>query len=126
VDRQTASLIDVLRHPGATFLARLLEGPATEAELMEDVTGATQPTGNRRLARMERAGLIEREGDGWRAPGRRWAVVHPQEVDAVIAAAADLADAVAERERRQRAAMRQRQRRARARRLGVHQVRQDA
>lgn len=105
-----------MRHPGATFLARLLDGPATEAELMEEVTGATQPTGNRRLARLERAGLITRDGEGWRAPGRHWSLVHFDQIDALIAAAADLADAVAERERKQRAAMRRRQQRARAKR----------
>lgn len=89
---------------------------------MEEVTGATQPTGNRRLARMERAGLIRREGDGWRAPGRRWSLAHPAETDALIAAAADLADAVAAQERREREALRQRQRRARARRLGIREA----
>lgn len=122
MDRQTAFLLDALRHPGAAFLARLLEGEATEAELLAEARDVSQATANRRLATLERLGLAEREPGNWRAPGRAWRLVHTEETDELLGRAYALTDAVASAQREKRDAARKRQKRAKAARRGMRAV----
>lgn len=105
MDRQTADLIDALKHPGAAFLLRLLDGAAIEAELVaeaEKVHPFDQSTGNRRLATLRARGLIAREAGKPRAPGRRWAATLPKETGALLESALALSSRVAENEQRAR------------------------
>ncbi len=116
MDRQTAELLDALKHPGAAFLLRLLDGPATEAELIAEADrlfSFDQSTGNRRLVLLQRRGLITREVGRAKAPGRLWLLTVPEETGELLTAALTLSEAVSERERKARAAARARTRRAR-------------
>jgi hypothetical protein len=120
VDRQTAELLDALKHPGAAFMLRLLDGPATEAELIaeaEKLWSFDQSTGNRRLALLQRRGLIGREVGKSKAPGRRWEAALPEQTGALLDASLALSEAVAEQERKARAAASARARRAQRRHL---------
>lgn len=120
MDRQTTELLDALKHPGAAFMLRLLDGPAAEAELIaeaEKLLSFDQSTGNRRLALLQRRGLIDREAGRPKAPGRRWVAALPEQTGALLEAALTLSDAVAEQERKARAAARARARRAKRRHL---------
>lgn len=116
VDPQTARLLDALKRPGAAFLVRLLEGPATEAELIAAAPDVVQTTANRRLARLQELGLIEREPGEAHVPGRQWVLTAAEEVDALLTAAVELSTSLARREQARREATGARLRRARARR----------
>jgi hypothetical protein len=116
VDRQTAELLDALKHPGAAFMLRLLDGPATEAELIaeaEKLLTFVQSTGNRRLALLQRRGLIAREAGRPKSPGRRWVATLPDQTGALLDSALARSEAVAEAEQKARAAARGRARRER-------------
>lgn len=120
MDRQTAELLDALKHPGAAFMLRLLDGPATETDLIaeaEKLFTFDQSTGNRRLALLQGRGLIVREAGKPKAPGRRWVAALPEQTGALLETALALSEAVAEEERKARAAARARAHRARRRRL---------
>jgi DNA-binding HxlR family transcriptional regulator len=116
VDPRTAKLLGALKPPGAALLLRLLEGSATEAELLEADPAATQATTNRRLARLEELGVIEREPGEPHAPGRRWRLTVAEEVDALLTTATSLSESLARREQALRDEGRRRLRRSRARR----------
>jgi DNA-binding HxlR family transcriptional regulator len=122
VDVRTADLLDALRHPGAAFLLELLAEDATEADLLGVVKRSTQATGNRRLAALEKAGVIERSAGRVKAPGRRWAVVHPQETDELLRAALALASAAADHEAATREDANRALKRQRAERQGLREV----
>jgi DNA-binding HxlR family transcriptional regulator len=116
VDPRTARLFGALKRPGAALLLRLLEGPATEAELIEADPAATQPTANRRLAQLEELGVIERDPGEPHAPGRSWRLTFAEEVDALVTTANDLSESLARREEALREETRRRLRRSRAHR----------
>jgi DNA-binding MarR family transcriptional regulator len=116
VDARTAQILGTLKHPGAVFLSRLLEGPATEAELLEEATDVNQATANRRLDRLADLGVIQREPGQPKAPGRRWSLVFAEESDNLVSAAVTLSEAIARREQEERDRLRRRLRRARAHR----------
>lgn len=122
MDARTASLLDALRPPGAAFLVMLLDGSATEAALLSAVTRTTQATANRRLRKLEEVGLVEREQGKAKAPGRRWTLRHPAEVEELLKAAVGLSAAVAERERLEREQLKRRLKRSRAKRQGLRDV----
>jgi DNA-binding MarR family transcriptional regulator len=106
VDGRTADLLDALKHPGGVFLLCLLDGPATEAGLISrasTVSHVDQSTANRRLSLLQRAGLVEREDGNRNAPGRRWRLTQTVATGALLAAALELSEAVAEAERKVRA-----------------------
>jgi len=82
----------------------------------------SQPTINRRLHRLERAGLLVREAGSPHAPGRLWTLAHPDETAAVLEKLLELSGAIdavdrARREEAQKALLR-----ARAARLGIHEA----
>lgn len=104
MDRRTANLLDSLTHPGAAVLAALLAGDATEAELATQVD-APQPTVHRRLHRLEELGLVTRPPGAWRAPNRPYRIAVPDQVGALLLAAAAASQALAAAEDRARAAM---------------------
>lgn len=120
MDQRTADLLDALQHPGASFLLELLAGSATEADLLGSVKRTTQATGNRRLATLEKVGLIEREAGKTKAPGRRWTVQHGAEVDALLKAALTLSGAVNQQQDAERRGAERKRKRARATQLGIH------
>jgi len=122
IDRGSRELLDSLAHPGAAFLQRLLEGDATEAQLLAGLDATSQPTGNRRLARLQELGLVEREPGRRQAPNRRWRLVAPELTEAVIDAAADLAAELARRDQVARQAARRARVKGRGRRRGIRAV----
>ena len=98
-------------------MLRLLEGAATEAELISDAQAVfpfDQSTGNRRLSLLQRKGMIVREAGRLKAPGRRWTANLPQETGALLHAALTLSAALADQELQQREAARRTAARARA------------
>lgn len=106
MDRRTADLLSALKHPGGVFLLHLLDGPATEAELISrasSVSHVDQSTANRRLSLLQRVGLVEREDGKRNAPGRRWRLVQAVATGALLTAALDLSETLAEAERNVRA-----------------------
>lgn len=122
MDQRTADLLDALQHPGASFLLELLAGASTESDLLASVKRTTQATGNRRLATLEKVGLVEREPGKAKAPGRRWTVQHRDEVDALLKAALTLSGAVSDRQDAERRAAERKRKRARAAHLGIHEA----
>jgi DNA-binding HxlR family transcriptional regulator len=122
MDARTISLIDALRQPGAAFLVELLNGSATEANLLGTVKQITQATANRRLRNLEGVGLIQRAPGNAKAPGRRWTLVHPREIDALMTAAVALSDVLAEQEQVERDEMKRKLKRSRAKRQGLRDV----
>lgn len=123
MDDRTAELLEALDPVGAGFLAELLQGPAMEHELVDAVEAASQPTANRRLERLRRARLVTQEAGKPRAPGRLWAVVHPEETDALLTALLALAAAIDARDQARRKEATRKLKRARAKRLGIRAVR---
>ena len=122
MDARTTSVLDALAHPGGALLLVLCEGPATEAALLSAVPSATQATANRRLAELERAGIIARDAGKAKAPGRAWRVCEPSPTESLLRAALELSDVLAAAdERRRQQAMRQ-LRKARATRLGIRKA----
>jgi hypothetical protein len=122
MDRQTAELLDALKHPGGAFMLHLLGGPATEAQLIAEAASVLpldQSTGNRRLALLQRRGLVTQEAGKRRAPGRRWVAALPTETSALLDAALGLSEAIAEQEQHARESARQRARRE----SGSHRLR---
>ena len=71
---------------------------------------------------MEKAGLIEREPGKAKAPGRRWMLAHPREVDDLLKAAVALSEAVAERDHADREQTKRSMNRARAKRQGLREA----
>lgn len=125
LDRNTRELLDSLEDPGASFLALLADGPATEADLVRRARAA-QPTANRRLDRLQELGLIERpDRDRKQAPNRPWALVHASETVAVLEAAIALSEKLAEVDAATRSAARRQLRRARARETGLRRIDRD-
>ncbi len=104
MDPRTAHLIDALAHPGAAVLAALLSDDATEAGLSASVD-APQATVHRRLRRLEDLGLVTRPPGSWRSPNRPYRAVIPEELGALLAAAATASQALADKEERERVAM---------------------
>lgn len=100
----------------------LLATTATEHELITSMDTASQPTANRRLARLAETRLIQREPGKRRAPGRLWTVVHPVETDALIEALLTLSETIEARDRARRTEARRKLRLARADRLGIRDV----
>jgi DNA-binding transcriptional ArsR family regulator len=93
LDGRTRAILDALAWPGADLLyALLLTDGATEGELIV-VTGASQATANRRLARLEELGIVERPRPRQsRTPNRRWRLRHPETVRRMLVNAVDLAE----------------------------------
>jgi DNA-binding HxlR family transcriptional regulator len=125
MDVRTTLLLDALAHPGASILLILCEQQATEAQLLVDVPTTTQATTNRRLAELERLGLIERDAGKPQAPGRPWRLVHSDATEQLLRAAMALSDAQAEAEGHQRQAARRRLNKAKAARLGIRRIREN-
>jgi DNA-binding HxlR family transcriptional regulator len=100
----------------------LLAGSATEADLLGSVKRTTQATGNRRLKTLEDVGLIARDAGKAKAPGRRWTIQHPDEVDALLKAALVLAGVANEAQEAERRLAERKLKRARAARLGIHEA----
>jgi hypothetical protein len=122
VDLRTANLLDTLGAAPFALLLELLAGPATEAELIARLDDRSQPTANRHLHDLRRAGVVAHESGKPRAPGRLWTVVHPSETEAVLNAVLDLGSAIDARAAARRAEARTKLKRARAARLGITAV----
>jgi DNA-binding transcriptional ArsR family regulator len=122
VDLRTANLLDSLGAVPAALLLELLAGPATEAELVARLDAASQPTTNRHLHELRRAGVVAQEGGKRRAPGRLWTLVHPSETEAVLKAILDLAEAIDAWSAERRRAARKQLATARAARLGIREA----
>lgn len=97
-------MLNALAHPGAAVLAALLAGDATEAELSCRVD-APQPTVHRRLRMLEGLGVVIRPPGAWRTPNRAYSLAIPDELGALLVAAAAAAEALAGAEDHARAAM---------------------
>lgn len=121
MDARTALTLAALDETAAAVLLTLLEGPATEAELLATVA-PSQPTLNRHLEKLRRSGLIVREPGRLKAPGRAWSLAHPEETDALLTAGFALSDAIAAREATAREAAKRRVLLARAKRRGLRVV----
>jgi DNA-binding HxlR family transcriptional regulator len=122
VDRRTKEVIEAIDPVAASLLLRLLDGASTEIELLDGIAPHSQPTINRRLHRLEHAGLLVREDGSPHAPGRLWALAHPEETAAVLEKLLELSGAIdaidrARREEAQKALLR-----ARATRLGIREA----
>jgi hypothetical protein len=122
MDDRTAKTLDSLDPLSVDLLVELLDEAMTEAELIEAVEEASQPSANRRLARLRDSRLISQETGKARAPGRLWIVVHPAETAALLTALFDLADAIDAKDRQRRANARRKLKRARAKRLEIRRV----
>jgi len=121
MDDRTARLLEALDPVGVSLLLELLGKPAAEHELLE-AAEASQSTANRRLDRLRRARLIAQEAGKRRAPGRLWAVVHPEEIEALLTALFALADAIEALDQSRREEAKRKLKRARAERLGIRPV----
>lgn len=119
MDRRTAQIANALDETAALILLELLEGPATEAELISAIGEPSQPTMNRRLERLQEVGLIEHEPGKTKAPGRRWSVAHPDESANLLADLLALSEAVENRDAARRTAAARRLRRSQASRIGM-------
>lgn len=99
LDQRTRDLFEALASPGASMLyALVVSGAATERQLVEQ-TGAAQATANRRLAELERLGVLERRDAGQRhTPNRRWSLRHREGVRALLLAAVELSQSGADEE----------------------------
>lgn len=122
MDVRTANLLETLGPVPVALLLELLSGPVTEAELIARLDDRSQPTANRHLHDLRRAGVVAQEAGKPRAPGRLWTVVHPAETEAVLNAVLDLASAIDARSAQRRAEARRKLKRARASRLGITAV----
>lgn len=116
------NLLDTLGPVPAALLFELLSGPATEAELLARLDGASQATANRHLHDLRQAGIVAQEVGKPRAPGRLWSLVHPPETEALLNAILDLADAIDARNAQRRAKARKQLEKARATRIGLAPV----
>jgi hypothetical protein len=126
MDDRTARTLNALDPVGVDLLLGLLGKALTEAELVEAVEEATQPTTNRRLVRLKKARLIAQEPGKAKAPGRLWVVVHPKETEALLAALFTLSDAIDAKDKGRRENAKRKLKRARARRLGIRRVEGEA
>lgn len=126
MDERTADLFEALRHPGAAFLLELLDADATESHLVGGVKRTTQATANRRLAALERAGVVARSAGRTKAPGRLWTLVHPGETDELLRAALALSEVTAERDRVQHEETNRALKRSRAKRRGLREAGNDS
>jgi DNA-binding HxlR family transcriptional regulator len=114
MDEETASLIDVLRHPGAALLLALLGGDATEDELLLFAPNHSQSAVNRKLHQLAEKRLIYREPGSRQRKELMWSLVFPEETDQLLNAAAHLAGLAVSRRAEQIEATEQRLRRSRA------------
>lgn len=89
-------MLDALEGPAGAILFKLLDRPATEAELLRELGGTSQATANRRLQRLEQLRLIHRKKGRSQAPGRRWTLVHPRPTANLLLAALSLSELTAE------------------------------
>lgn len=119
MDLRTANLLETLGPVPGALLLELLSGPATETELIARLDDPSQPTANRHLHDLRRAGVVAQEAGKPRAPGRLWTLVHPVETEAVLNAVLNLAEAIDARSAQRRAEARMKLKRARASRLGI-------
>lgn len=116
MDEETASLIDVLRHPGAALLLGLLGGDATEAELRLCAPNHSQSAVNRKLHQLAEKRLIHREPGPQHKKELLWSPVFPEDTDHLLNAATHLARMGVSRRAEQVAATEQRLGRSRAER----------
>lgn len=122
MDLRTETLLGALDPIGAELLQLLLVGPLTESEILDSLDPLDQSTCNRRLHRLRAVGLVQREPGRTHAPGRRWAIRHPSEVEALLTALLELAEVTESEDRSSREKTRKQLARGRAQRLGIHSV----
>lgn len=122
MDLRTGNLLDSLGAVPTALLLELLSGPATEAELVSRLEDASQPTANRHLHELRRAGVVAQEAGKRRAPGRLWTLVHPSETEAVLNTILDLAEAIDALSAERRREARKQLATARAARLGIREA----
>lgn len=122
MDARTANLLDALDPVAVAILVELIAGPATEAELLRALDESSQPTANRKLDRLRRAGMLAQEAGKPHAPSRLWTVVHSAETEALLSALFDLSDSIDTRAKSRREAARRKLKRVRAARLGIREA----
>jgi hypothetical protein len=122
VDNRTANLLEALDPVAVEILVELLREPLTEAELMDAVSASSQPTANRRIHRLRRAGVVADEPGKAHAPNRLWTVLHPEETDALVTALFGLSDAIDARAKTRRKQAQRELKLARAARRGIHKA----
>lgn len=116
MDDRTRQLAEALDPLAVALLTEMVSHPATENDLLSAVAGATQPTANRRLHRLARAGLVHQEPGKPQTPKRLWHVKHRAELETFLAALLDLSAAVDADDRRVREESRAKLARLRSRR----------
>ena len=122
MDNRTANLLDALDPVAIEILVELLREPLTEAELMDAVAASSQPTANRRIQRLRKAGVVDNEPGKPHAPNRLWTVLHPTETDALVSALFGLSDAIDARAKSSRKEAQRKLKLARAARLGIQEA----
>ena len=87
------------------LLAELLHGPRKERELRESMDDIPQPTLNRKLSRLEEAGLIRKQSLERKSP---WQLAAAAETEQLLTSVLSLADKLDERDAQERAQLRTR------------------
>lgn len=122
MDDRTARLLGALDPVGVSLLLEMLRGPTTEHALLHAAEIADQSLGNRRLHRLRDALVIAQEAGKPRAPRRLWAIVHPEETDALLNAVFALSEAIDVRDSVRRLEAMRKLKSTRAERLDIRLV----
>lgn len=103
MSERTFQVLDGLDSVAAAVLLALCRGPACEHEVAQRLAAVSQPTVNRRLHALARAGLVTRDQGTPHAPGRRWRLILPTHTAALLHSAINLGEAVAAHDAQRRA-----------------------
>lgn len=91
MDDRTARILRALNPEGVDLLLLLLDAPATEQQLTDNLP-CSLSTVHRRLSALADAGLVEHQEGVKYGPHRPWRVLHAAETDSLIRSLLDLAD----------------------------------
>lgn len=114
MDIRTSQVIAAIDPLAVDLLLNLLPGPLSEMALIESTSGATQPTGHRKMRRLGEAGIVRQDTEG---RGKPWRVSAPQETAVLLQALFDLVDGLEDLDSRERQDSRDRLQKGRRGRL---------
>jgi DNA-binding MarR family transcriptional regulator len=94
MDARTTNLLRALDGTAVEILIALLESPLPEKALLKKVGGATQSAVNKKLQRLEQAGLIGRSPAAENKRGLPWSIIEPGPTATLLKAILSLATAL--------------------------------